>query len=490
MQRVREHLGVDANQLRNLILTMKATSHTPDMVEQSDNRWVPAGIMGLILIAFALLLLLVTIDLRSDLRAQLLNRDAQILNAVAELLSEEEENDPITVALHASKLKGVLAIRLFDSSGEYDIGFPSDVVPVEALSREERKELATEFAFARFLPDYPIHGLFMNGSKEKADSEVLAPVQRIILSLPSQDSSMPDAFVEFVLDGRDLAREFSILNAHLLKQSLWIFIIASAIVIPMVAWAFGRLQNSNRLLSQRTKELLRANHELAMTSKTSAMGAVTAHLIHGLKNPLATLSMILQSDSVKDSQNNQTEWMDAAESAQRMQGMIDDVVRIVQEHNNFTQYELSLGELSLILQSKAAGKAEQAGVHFEMINRTEGILDNHQANLLLLILDNLVENAIQATPSGKLVRVEICRSFREVEFRVIDQGPGLSENAQKNLFSPSPSSKDNGGGIGLAISRQLAQKLDAKLKVTSTGPEGTVFVLSLLLNLPVASECA
>jgi signal transduction histidine kinase len=106
-------------------------------------------------------------------------------------------------------------------------------------------------------------------------------------------------------------------------------------------------------------------------------------------------------------------------------------------------------------------------------------LSNHEADLVLLILENLVQNALEATPAGKDVSLEVAVHDRSVVMEVADQGPGLPPGMEAQLFGPCVSSKRGGGGIGLAISRQLAKHLGAELRLKYTSPQGAAFCLTL-----------
>ena len=72
--------------------------------------------------------------------------------------------------------------------------------------------------------------------------------------------------------------------------------------------------------------------------------------------------------------------------------------------------------------------------------------------------------------------------------RLADDGPGLPERARLNLFQPFLGSTRRGGaGLGLAISRELAQAHGGDLVLVETGPGGTVFDLRLPAADPVSS---
>jgi two-component system, NtrC family, sensor histidine kinase HydH len=94
-------------------------------------------------------------------------------------------------------------------------------------------------------------------------------------------------------------------------------------------------------------------------------------------------------------------------------------------------------------------------------------------------LMNLVQNAIEATPAGKSVRIAYSRIADRLMCEVQDEGPGLSQSIRNQLFAPCHSCKEHGSGIGLAISKQLANHLGADLELKRSNSEGCVFSLTL-----------
>ena len=96
------------------------------------------------------------------------------------------------------------------------------------------------------------------------------------------------------------------------------------------------------------------------------------------------------------------------------------------------------------------------------------------------ILINLVKNAFQALANTPDAQVKITAKTGEngrPEICVCDNGPGISENILDKIFIPFFTTKENGSGIGLSISRQIIQMHGGSLKITST-PGKTIAILN------------
>ena len=266
-----------------------------------------------------------------------------------------------------------------------------------------------------------------------------------------------------------------------MRQAGFAFGAGSLLTLLGLGWAFRRLERSNRLLTKRTTELARANADLVLTAKTSAIGTVTSHLIHGLKNPLAGLeSLVGPAGSTSSSEDINEDLREAASAARRMRGIVDEVVTILREEKSGTRYELQVREVLEMVSDRVLNKADSRGVSFVHRGGTKGSLSNREANLVGLILVNLVENAIEASEPGQEVTLEALVYDREIEFLVEDDGPGLPESVKRSIFQPVKSEKEGGSGIGLALSHQLAVSLGGRLELEeNTERTGARFKLAI-----------
>jgi signal transduction histidine kinase len=91
----------------------------------------------------------------------------------------------------------------------------------------------------------------------------------------------------------------------------------------------------------------------------------------------------------------------------------------------------------------------------------------------------LLDNALRHTPQGTPVTVTASRANGASSLTVSDAGPGLPEGASELAFDRFfTGDAARGAGLGLAIARELAERMDGRLHLSANG-EGTSFTLDL-----------
>jgi len=482
-------------------------------------------VIAITLAVFAATLAAVSLRLRATLRTQIAGRDAHLLNNLATHLpfrtgnttdsaealrmegvgpDEQGVLDPdLGIALDAAdseveallqserlgettqRLKGlladgVLAVRLFDAEGRYLL--PVGAGSADTRLRPDQMEALRGFEpVTVYRPAVSVQEVYGPVATSAVPSFTM-PLLEVWVPLRSVDGTKLVGINQVLLEGSSIAAEFRSLDRSLLLQGSAVFLAGGLVIGLALTWAFGQLERANRLLAERTASLVRANTDLARSARAAAVGAVSAHLLHGLKNPVAGLQHYLSSLGQAAGDEDEALRAEAASTTRRMQSMIQEIARVLREENGIAGYEVTLDELREMVSGKAAVVARSRGVRLDFTCVADGRLSNHQANLVMLILENLVANAIQATPSGKTVAVTVSRQHDRVDFEVRDEGPGVPSEIKPRLFAPVRSTKPDGLGMGLAISKQLADHLGADLDLCSSGPDGSAFRLALPLS--------
>lgn len=440
--------------------------------------WTPVVIICLTLAILGGTILFGLHHVRESAKKQIISRDAEVMLAVSrfqEPAAREEAKewevlgDPtldwrfeLATALEA--LQGVLAVRVHDETGKFLSGIPVDVSPTD-LPANELGILQGKGPISRFDPAQAAAEIFANGDETKLNSVLTVSIP--LFNQAGTKGSEYAGSAQFVLDGESIAQQLAELDRDLWAQAVGVFGVAGAILLIGFIISF-------RQLGKYTEDLREANNQLALSARTSALGAVTAHLIHGLKSPLSGLHNFVSGQSPD---SGDVDWDSAVASTRRMQTLINEVVSVLREEETGAQYELELGELLEMVEGRTSALAAQFGSQLKTRQQADGSLNNRNANLVSLVLVNLVQNALQATPAGESVELRIERRDDSFYFEVRDRGAGLPGSIRENLFKPVSSTKEGGSGLGLAISNQLAGHLGAKLELKETGEQGTCFVL-------------
>jgi len=420
----------------------------------------PAILGALFLLAIAMAA--VRIPFRDQLRHQLAARDARVLAALIQQQLNDPENpaagdDPLAAIIAASiapDLPGVEAVQAYSPEGRL---FATFLGPTNAITPSAPLDPNSSAPVVQF-------------------RESPKPSLEVWLPLRPDQASENVGYTFIALDGSDLAAEYSRLDSNLLRQVSIAFVLIGTTLAGILALNFRHLAQANRLLADRSHRLEQANRELSLAARTSAVGAVASHLVHGLRNPLAALQYAVA---------NGGDTRDAADSARRMRTMIDDVVRMLRDEQGLAGFEIPASEVL----DEARRRCQSHGrvspsLQWELIADAGPALDNRSANLSLLVLENLASNAIHAMNGAGRIRIRAVRSPDSWQFQLEDDGPGIPPETRDRLFAPVLSSRPEGSGIGLAISRQLARHLGGDLRLAHSRPGSTRFDLSV----PLASS--
>jgi two-component system, cell cycle sensor histidine kinase and response regulator CckA len=126
--------------------------------------------------------------------------------------------------------------------------------------------------------------------------------------------------------------------------------------------------------------------------------------------------------------------------------------------------------------------AREANVRLEA-HLCPGVRVNASVATVFSLVWNLTKNAIEATPAHGVVEVTLHEDGDHAVLSVVDQGPGLSEEAQARIFDKYVTSKASGTGLGLPLVRAIVDELGGRLAIHSQPGRGAVFQV-LLPRLP------
>jgi len=229
-------------------------------------------------------------------------------------------------------------------------------------------------------------------------------------------------------------------------------------------------------LAERRDELCSENED-----RTRALEGIAARLAHEVKNPLAAIKGLSthMARSSTDAKVAERLAIVAAE-ADRLQAIVDGFLSFSRGFDDLKVAPTNLHEiaheLALLLETRAA----DFGVSLEVSGKKD-IVVNADGRKLRQALLNVVLNAMQASPSGGTVRIDVSRGCptEGVRIKVTDDGPGMTPEVLERIRKPYFTTKEGGTGLGVAVARGLVEQHGGMLTFDSAPGRGTTVTLDL-----------
>ena len=234
----------------------------------------------------------------------------------------------------------------------------------------------------------------------------------------------------------------------------------------------GRAQNALADMESAVADSFRQRSHLA------ELGTAVAKINHDLRNSLASAQLV--SDSLARSEDVRVQ-----KAAPRLERALTRAITLATDTLDYGKAMPQPAEPEQIdlkqALDEAADEALAAWPSVEFINNVH-MLEHVLADPdhLHRIAANLIRNAAEAMSAAGSDPSRIFVSLESGTIVFTDTGPGLPEKAAANLFTPfAATTRQSGTGLGLVIARELAQSMGGDLTLAETGPEGSVFHLTL-----------
>jgi signal transduction histidine kinase len=297
-----------------------------------------------------------------------------------------------------------------------------------------------------------------------------------------------------VLENVNSLREHGFEIAYLLKRenkSLGLMLVDAApdalttdvrAVLEVLAGQVALALEDYRLI----EENVRLERQLAQGERLAALGQMAATVAHEVKNPLSAIKSIAQ--VMREDERLSAEY---TRDLDLIVGETDRLNRSVTQLLNFARHSPTNGtparadELARGVVELFRTEAKARNIHVALRCAAEQRLDGTQASAVRDALSNLLLNALQETPAGGRVSVEVeMVGDGELLFAVTDGGRGVPAELRGRIWEPFFTTKQRGTGLGLAIVRK---RLEDAGGVARLAPHTTGAGARFELRLPVAN---
>ncbi|MBC7372297.1 MAG: response regulator [Bdellovibrionaceae bacterium] len=267
-------------------------------------------------------------------------------------------------------------------------------------------------------------------------------------------------------------------------------------VDKVIGWIGTCMDIQDRKMVER--DLLEAQRQAVAAN--AAKTQFLANMSHEIRTPLSAIlgfsELLLDPDLAYEErvQNVNT----ICRSGQQLLKIIDeilDISKVEAGHLEIENIKVNtmnlLGDLLTLLTVKS--QAKEIGLDFKLKNKIPEFIFTDPTRLRQILL-NMISNAIKFTEKGAVI-IDVEWSEGRLKFHVKDTGVGISKGQSEKLFRPfvqvdsSTTRKFGGTGLGLALSRKLAQALGGNVALESSiSGEGSVFLIEVRAEIPVDTK--
>lgn len=217
-----------------------------------------------------------------------------------------------------------------------------------------------------------------------------------------------------------------------------------------------------------------------------------ATVSHELRTPLAAIAgyaELLEDDVAGLGEENMQFLAVVQRNASRLAQLVDDLLLLQQSETGGVSVEPTDVEIDDVVRQsveRVEPAANRKGIAIA-IGGEDGLFVHADAMRVGQVLDNLLSNAVKFTPDGGTVEIRVRRLADSCEIEVEDSGPGIPADERGRLFERFFRSRDAiarsipGTGLGLVVSRRIAEAHGGALELVDGNGAGTTFRLMLPL---------
>ncbi len=270
----------------------------------------------------------------------------------------------------------------------------------------------------------------------------------------------------------------STLAAQLLADEIYIGLVAA------IFYVFVAVVEERR----RAYAELKLAYE-STSASDKAKNEFIAILAHELRNPLAPIVSSLELLKIEPQSAEALRTIESAEEhAIMIRRLLDDLLdaaRLSQKKFKLQKQDVRLRDLIDLSVASSAEYIESRG-HTLSVTRPENTVHLYADPVRIKqILINLLNNAAKYTPHGGHISLKTLVHEDEVSIEIADDGIGIADSMLPHLFEPfkqlnDSTSTSSGLGIGLYLTKRLAEMHDGRVEAKSAGPgKGSVFTVTL-----------
>lgn len=260
-------------------------------------------------------------------------------------------------------------------------------------------------------------------------------------------------------------------------KGMWFAFAVSAVFITIFV---TRLRYG---LAQRELELARARSLASQSEKLASLATLATGAAHELSTPLSTIAVIAKELERALAPSNESATSDAQLIRREVERCREILQRMAADAGHASGVEEGTLPLVDLLKSALEGMPRTRDIRLMVAENANECVLRCQAQATAQALRGMLKNALQASPPEKHIEVSAQREGKMCRVAIRDFGAGMSPDVLARAGEPFFTTKDPGEGMGLGLflTRVVAERVGGRLDLQSTPGRGTTAALLLPL---------
>lgn len=405
-----------------------------------------------------------------------------IIQVVSLIRYIEKYSDEISAYIGKSQNEAPLQDNAKDSPGENRNAVPENYNELIEKLKDSKAEKDAKYQYLKTIVQHVGIGIITFNSEGEIQiintaAKKLFRITHIknINELRNISDHLVDSILKLRTGGRDLIK---IIHSD---ETIMLSVFAIELTLRNEEFKLISIQNIQSELEENEME---AWQKLVRVLTHEIMNSVT---------PISSLANTIEED-IKIYLNNENESLNMKKAdledlhlaIKTIQKRSDGLIRFVTDFRSMTHIpktqfeEVPVKELFDHIDILMRHDLDESQINFSKTIEPANLLLKIDRELIEQVLINLIKNAIQALEEQRERQITLSAYRQDQKHAYIsirDNGPGIDEEAQSKIFIPFYTTKKNGSGIGLSLSKQIMRQHLGTISVKSKAEEGTEFIL-------------
>ncbi|MCF6156599.1 MAG: PAS domain-containing protein [Candidatus Brocadia sp.] len=235
-------------------------------------------------------------------------------------------------------------------------------------------------------------------------------------------------------------------------------------------------------LEEKIQQLKDTQERLIRSERLAVIGNMAAYIAHEIRNPLVTVGGFARA-ILRDSINNK-------QTRQNIEIIVEEVGRLEKILANIMDFSKPVEQAPVKVLTQINEILENTcslmdpyfkNNRIQLIKKLDTTIPkiNIDPTQIKQVFLNLIKNAVESMTDGGTLIIETMVENEYVKINISDTGGGMTIEAMQNIFMPFFTTKVDGTGVGLAVSRKIVEDHQGYIKMKSSLHEGTTFSVFL-----------